>query len=58
VAVDRLDYSQVFFLQGADRIQQKSGVGIPEMNKKNEPSTGYYIYLRFLNGQSESFKIH
>jgi hypothetical protein len=33
--------SKIVGLQGADRIQLKSGVGLPEMNQKDEPSTGY-----------------
>jgi hypothetical protein len=28
------------------RIQLKSGMGIPEMNQKDEPRTGYKIHLR------------
>jgi hypothetical protein len=34
------------FFEGADRIQLKSGVGIPEMNQKDEPRTRYYIHLQ------------
>jgi hypothetical protein len=35
-----------FFSPGADGIQLKSGVGLPETNKKYGPRTGYQINLR------------
>jgi hypothetical protein len=38
--------SQIAFSRGGDRIQLKSGVGIPEMNQKVEPRTGYQINRR------------
>jgi hypothetical protein len=38
--------SQIVGLHGADRIQLKSGMGIPEINQKDEPSTRYKIRLR------------
>jgi hypothetical protein len=34
------------FFQGADRLQLKSGVGIPDINQKVELRTGYQINLR------------
>jgi hypothetical protein len=37
--------SQIAISRGADRIQLKSAVGIPEMNQKVEPHTGYQINL-------------
>jgi hypothetical protein len=43
--------------QGADRKQLKSGVGIPEMNQKDEPSTGYLIRRRSRAIGGEGFHI-
>jgi hypothetical protein len=50
-------------LQGAERIQLKSGVGIPEMNKKDEPRTDIKFLCgprpqirRFSHRRNEHFK--
>jgi hypothetical protein len=46
LAVPKAADSQIVFFQGADRIQLKSGVGIPDINQNVEPRTGYQINLR------------
>jgi hypothetical protein len=33
--------NQIVGLNGADSIKLKSGMGIPEMNQKDDPSKGY-----------------
>jgi hypothetical protein len=46
VAVPVAAASHITFSRGAERIQPKLGVGIPEKNKKVEPRTVYQINLR------------
>jgi hypothetical protein len=45
LAVPMAGASKIAFCRGACRIQLKSGVGIPEMNQKVKPRTGYLINL-------------
>jgi hypothetical protein len=55
--------SQIVSSRGADRIQLKSGVGIPEMNLKDEQCTGNKficgtgaIIRRFLHREKDAVK--
>jgi hypothetical protein len=57
--------NQIAFSRGADWIQLKSGVGIPEMNQKVEPHTGFQVNLRseatgrrFSHRQKKAVKNH